>query len=97
MWLIICGIRDLPATCLTICPKVLTSYCRMLVAYRLSYASPLSYSGCLEAGYEDFNQCRSDPDLAALRADSRFAELMLRFEPKKPQGFFGGLFQGFKS
>jgi len=53
-------------------------------------------TGCLEAGYEDFKQCRSDPDLAALRADDRFEGLMLRFEPRRPQGFFGGLFGGFK-
>ena len=28
--------------------------------------------GCLELGYDDFAQLRSDPDLAPLRADERF-------------------------
>lgn len=32
----------------------------------------LLLSGCMEAGYSDFGQVRSDPDLEFLRADSRF-------------------------
>ena len=32
----------------------------------------LSGPGCLEAGYENYQQIRADPDLANLRADERF-------------------------
>ena len=31
-------------------------------------------------GYEDFQQIRSDPDLEALRADSKFEPLIGRFQ-----------------
>lgn len=32
----------------------------------------LAAAGCMEAGYTDFGQVRTDPDLTFLRADSRF-------------------------
>lgn len=34
----------------------------------------------LQMGYEDFDQLRQDPDLEALRADSKFEPLMSRFQ-----------------
>lgn len=34
----------------------------------------------LQMGYEDFQQIRSDPDLEALRADSKFEPLIGRFQ-----------------
>lgn len=46
-------------------------------------------AGCLGAGYEDFAQVDSDPDLAPLRADPRFAQLMARYRPRNNGG--GGL------
>lgn len=51
-------------------------------------------SGCFEAGYEDFQQVRSDPDFINLRSDPRFDELLRKYEPQKRQG--GGLFGLFK-
>lgn len=30
------------------------------------------FAGCMEAGYADFGQIRTDPDLAVLRSDERF-------------------------
>jgi len=50
---------------------------------------------CLQAGYEGFEELRSDPDLAALRSDPRFAELLARFEPRGGAGL-GGLFSGLR-
>eukprot|EP00798_Chlamydomonas_sp_ICE-L_P025738 gene25738-11398_t len=47
----------------------------------------VALGGCLELGYADFNQIRTDPDLEGLREDPRFEEVLKRFEPKK--GFFG--------
>jgi hypothetical protein len=43
------------------------------------------------AGYTDFEQLRSDPDLAALREDERWAGLVRRFEPRPSdkKGFLG--------
>ena len=52
-------------------------------------------SQCLQAGYEGFEELRSDPDLAALRSDPRFAELLARFEPRGGAGL-GGLFSGLR-
>lgn len=40
-----------------------------LKAYNQWYCCP---AGCMEAGYMDFQQVRTDPDLDFLRADSRF-------------------------
>lgn len=34
----------------------------------------------LQMGYEDFDQLRQDPDLEAIRADSKFEPLMSRFQ-----------------
>lgn len=35
---------------------------------------------CLDAGYEDYEQIRTDPDLENLRADERFANVMGKFD-----------------
>ncbi|GFR49541.1 hypothetical protein Agub_g11585 [Astrephomene gubernaculifera] len=61
-------------------------------------AGLVALAGCLEAGYDDFQQLRSDPDLAPLRGDERFEGLLRRFErPSAPLGgFLGGLFGGKK-
>eukprot|EP00879_Flechtneria_rotunda_P005773 GHRR01006074.1.p1 GENE.GHRR01006074.1~~GHRR01006074.1.p1 ORF type:complete len:220 (+),score=31.96 GHRR01006074.1:184-843(+) len=48
----------------------------------------VALSGCLETGYTDFYQIRTDPDLEFLRQDSRFEGLMERFA-KKGNGFLG--------
>ncbi|KAG2484031.1 hypothetical protein HYH03_017121 [Edaphochlamys debaryana] len=55
----------------------------------------IALAGCLELGYDDFAQLRSDPDLAPLRKDERFEGLLKRFERPAAQmpaflaGFFG--------
>jgi hypothetical protein len=43
----------------------------------------------MEAGYDDYQNIRSDPDVAPLRADSRFEGIVKRFEP---QGVLEGIF-----
>eukprot|EP00775_Hariotina_reticulata_P007503 gene7503-7713_t len=48
----------------------------------------VALSGCLETGYTDFIQVRSDPDLEYLRTDPRFEGLLDRFQ-KKGSGFLG--------
>ena len=53
----------------------------------------IALAGCLEAGYDDFQQLRGDPDLAPLRADDKFDGLLARFEPRG--GGFFNLFKGF--
>jgi tetratricopeptide (TPR) repeat protein len=50
-------------------------------------------AACLGAGYEDFNQIERDPDLATLRADPRYQQLMARYRPKNTGGLFGALFR----
>jgi hypothetical protein len=51
-------------------------------------------AACLGAGYEDFNQIERDPDLATLRADPRYNQLMARYRPKNGGGgLFGALFR----
>ena len=54
-------------------------------------------AGCLEAGYEDAGQLRSDPDLEFLRQDERFEGLLQRFRLGQPggEGFFNSLLKGF--
>ena len=47
---------------------------------------------CLEVGYDEFATIRSDPDLEALRADSRFEVLLKQYEPMNPLGMIGNLF-----
>ncbi|GIL73426.1 hypothetical protein Vretimale_17583 [Volvox reticuliferus] len=58
----------------------------------------VALAGCLELGYDDFAQLRSDPDLDPLRKDERFEGLLKRFE--RPTGslanFMSGLFGGKK-
>ncbi|CAD7700409.1 unnamed protein product [Ostreobium quekettii] len=49
-------------------------------------------AACLETGYDDFNQLRTDPDLRQIRQDPRFEPLLKRFEPKS---FLGKLATGF--
>ncbi|KAG2433687.1 hypothetical protein HXX76_008057 [Chlamydomonas incerta] len=58
-------------------------------------AGLVALAGCLELGYDDFAQLRTDPDLTPLRADERFEGLMKRFE-KPTGGFFSTLFSGRK-
>lgn len=44
------------------------------------------------AGYRDYSQLRTDPDLEGLRGDERFENLLKRFEraePAKKSGFLG--------
>ena len=43
----------------------------------------------MEAGYDDYQNIRADPDIAPLRADARFEGIVARFEP---QGALEGLF-----
>ena len=42
----------------------------------------------MEAGYDDYENVRTDPDIAPLRADGRFEGIMAKFEPK-------GVIEGF--
>ena len=51
---------------------------------------PLAYTH--PAGYRDYSQLRTDPDLEGLRGDERFENLLKRFEraePAKKSGFLG--------
>jgi|SaaInlV_125m_DNA_1040241.scaffolds.fasta_scaffold36504_2 tetratricopeptide (TPR) repeat protein len=43
----------------------------------------------MEAGYDDFANIRTDPDIAPLRGDARFEGIVARFEP---QGVLEGVF-----
>ena len=43
----------------------------------------------MEAGYDDYQNIRADPDIAPLRADARFEGIVARFEP---QGALEGIF-----
>jgi len=49
----------------------------------------------LQMGYEDFDQLRQDPDLEAIRADTKFEPLMQRFQKvtrqNMLQSFIGNL------
>mmetsp|Transcript_14717 Transcript_14717/g.41439 ORF Transcript_14717/g.41439 Transcript_14717/m.41439 type:complete len:211 (-) Transcript_14717:144-776(-) len=47
-------------------------------------------AGSLERGFEDWETARTDPDLAVLREDKRFEQLLSRFEPSR-EGPFGWL------
>lgn len=48
----------------------------------------ISLAGCLEVGYANFDQIRTDPDFEQLRQDPKFEGLLQRFEPPKT-GLFG--------
>lgn len=50
----------------------------------------MAIAGCLEAGYDNFQQLRSDPDLENLRGNEKFEGLVKKFEGK---GGFMGLFK----
>lgn len=50
----------------------------------------IALAGCLEAGYDNWQQLRSDPDLANLRTSDKFEGLLKRFERR---GGFMGLFK----
>ena len=39
-------------------------------------------AGCLEAGYKNVQQCRTDEDLETLRQDPRFEGLIERLRPE---------------
>ena len=49
----------------------------------------MSLVRAMEAGYDDYQNIRADPDIAPLRADARFEGIVARFEP---QGALEGLF-----
>ena len=44
----------------------------------------VALAGCLECGYDDFNQIRSDDDLAVLRTSEKFEGLVQRFDRRGP-------------
>ena len=49
----------------------------------------------MEAGYDDYENVRTDPDIAPLRADGRFEGIMAKFEPKGViEGVFSMLSKG---
>ncbi|CAL5224279.1 g6941 [Coccomyxa viridis] len=56
----------------------------------------LALKGCLEAGYEDYQQIREDPDLEGIRGDSRFQSLISKYAKSNGNGFFGNMLKGFK-
>ncbi len=49
----------------------------------------------MEAGFDDAQQLQSDPDLAFLRKDSRFAGLIQRFKIQGNKGFLDDFLEGF--
>ena len=53
-------------------------------------------AGCLEAGYEDYQQIKEDPDLEGVRSDSRFQTLISKYSKSNGNGFFGNMLKGFK-
>ena len=44
----------------------------------------VALAGCLECGYDDFNQIRTDDDLAVLRTSEKFEGLIKRFDRRGP-------------
>ena len=54
------------------------------------------FAGALEAGYEDYQQMREDPDLEAVREDKRFEMLIGKFNRSNSNGFFGNFLKGFQ-
>ncbi|CAL8471406.1 g10948 [Coccomyxa elongata] len=56
----------------------------------------MALAGALEAGYEDYQQIREDPDLEAVRADKRFQMLIGKYNRSNSNGFFGNLLKGFQ-
>lgn len=53
-------------------------------------------AACLEAGFEDYQQLREDPDLEGVREDKRFETLIGKFNRSNSNGFFGSFLKGFK-
>jgi len=52
-------------------------------------AGMVALAGAIEAGFEDFDTARADPDLANLRKEPQFEGLLARFAPEKKGGMFG--------
>ncbi|EIE19738.1 hypothetical protein COCSUDRAFT_54599, partial [Coccomyxa subellipsoidea C-169] len=65
---------------------------------RLGKTEPglMALAGALEAGYEDYQQMREDPDLEAVREDKRFEMLIGKFNRSNSNGFFGNFLKGFQ-
>ncbi|KAK9808672.1 hypothetical protein WJX72_001735 [[Myrmecia] bisecta] len=55
----------------------------------------VALAGCLELGYTDGAQLRSDPDLEFLRTDEKFEGLLARFDQKSRSGFLGNFLKNF--
>lgn len=51
----------------------------------------MAIAGCLEAGYDNWEQLRNDPDLENLRKNEKFDGLLKKFEGKS--GGFGNFFK----
>jgi hypothetical protein len=51
----------------------------------------MAIAGCLEAGYDNWQQLRTDPDLENLRKNEKFEGLMKKFQGKA--GGFGNFFK----
>ncbi|BDA46788.1 probable protein MET1, chloroplastic [Coccomyxa sp. Obi] len=56
----------------------------------------MALAGALEAGYEDYQQIREDPDLEVVRADKRFETLIGKYNRSNSNGFFGNFLKGFQ-
>ena len=52
-------------------------------------------AGCLESGYDNTKQLRTDPDLEFLRKDAKFEGLIERFKLTSRKGFFSDFLKGF--
>jgi len=73
-----------------------SSLCLNLLEEIIAHMMDDPYAGCLEAGYEDYQQIREDPDLEAVRGDSRFQQLISKYAKSNGNGFFGNMLKGFK-
>ena len=71
----------------------LPTICRSTVLSNVSL--DLNCAGCLEEGYEDYQQIREDPDLEGVRGDSRFQSLISKYAKSNGNGFFGNMLKGF--
>ena len=57
----------------------------------------VALAGCLEIGYTDVDQTRSDPDLEGLRSDPRFEGLIHRLVPSTNSGLLGSFIKNLRS